>query len=45
MRFLALRGRVPERRAGACVESRTVPFEQIGQSASKRLWRQNCEIS
>ena len=29
------------RRSGLRFGSSTVPFEQIGQSATKRLWRQN----
>ena len=28
------------RREACCAGSRTVPFEQIGQSAKNRLWRQ-----
>jgi hypothetical protein len=31
-------------RAGAADESSRVPFEQIGQSAVKRLWRQKSEF-
>ena len=34
------RGRAAERSG-----SSTVPFEQIGQSAVKRLWRQNSETT
>jgi hypothetical protein len=35
----------PERRGRSAARelSRTVPFEQIAQSAVKRLWRQNSE--
>jgi hypothetical protein len=31
-------------RAGAAEESSSVPLEQIGQSAVKRLWRQKSEF-
>jgi hypothetical protein len=31
------------RRSACRVGSNTVPFEQIGHSAMKRLWRQNCD--
>ena len=31
------------RRSGLRFGSSTVPFEQIGHSATKRLWRQNCD--
>jgi hypothetical protein len=33
-------GRDGRGRAAGWLESSTVPFEQIGQSAVKRLWRQ-----
>ena len=41
-RFIcAVRGR----RSGLRLGSSTVPFEQMGHSARKRLWRQNCGTS
>lgn len=33
------------RRGSACGRPRTLPFEQIGQSAVKRLWRQKSEFT
>jgi hypothetical protein len=33
-----------ERRVADRAGSRTVPFEQIGQSAVKRLWRQKSDV-
>jgi hypothetical protein len=32
-------------RGAGLLESSTVPFEQIGQSAVKRLWRQKSEFT
>lgn len=41
--FLAPRARDAGRRGAGRELSSTVPFEQIGQSASKRLWRQKTD--
>jgi hypothetical protein len=40
LRLLPPDGRAARGRGAGLLESSTVPFEQIGQSAVNRLWRQ-----